>query len=248
MSSRFDSSQIKIRKIVPKSAKRIRDVAPIHLTVNTEIKDKSDLPKIVEEPCLPACQDLYDKNIKIEESNSNRDSPYESYIAVNDKYLSAENKAIIARLLKSCKITRYDYGGPNVKFGLKTNPDMLVSDVSRQLSEMLSVLHPQDMLYNFITPKGLADEFNAHLKKYPKDKEAIFNQYGVILVNGVPSINPQKYAKNVGGVYDPETGNVYTNRESFRKHKVYANLVPKAKTIKLRPPITIVKRVKLASH
>ena len=56
---------------VKQPIKRLRDVAQIFLAGNTQVESKADLAKIVEEPCLAVCEDLYDKNILTYWSSAN---------------------------------------------------------------------------------------------------------------------------------------------------------------------------------
>ena len=55
----------------PDNGKRIKDIEPIELE-GVIIKRKEDLRRVVEEPCLEACETLYDLNIETNMSSANR--------------------------------------------------------------------------------------------------------------------------------------------------------------------------------
>lgn len=51
------------------------------------VKNREELRKIIEEPCLPACLTLYDKNIQTVSSSANkREIGGQAYININNNF------------------------------------------------------------------------------------------------------------------------------------------------------------------
>lgn len=65
------------------------------------VKDREDLRRIIEEPCLDACLTLYDKNIQTVSSSANEGNRGgEAYICINYDSLEEDNKQILKRLIE----------------------------------------------------------------------------------------------------------------------------------------------------
>ena len=150
-------------------AEFLRDVKQIFLAGNASVNCRQDLAKFVEEPCLAACEDLYDKNILTYWSSANQRSPNYSFILVRYKFLDANNKSTVDALVKN-NILQIDTAheswnggtkqyGPGICLGIKTDSDMRVADISQKLCEMASYFDYQDILYNIYTPKFLMEQF-----------------------------------------------------------------------------------------
>jgi len=152
--------------------KRIRDVERIFEAGNTEVATKADLAKIIEEPCLAVCEDLYDKNILTYWSSSNKDNPNKSFVLIRYESLDEANKAIADSLVMEGKATEdnvHESGngqgknyGKGICIGIDSNSDMLVSKVSSQLRALASSFEHQDILYNMYTPEYLAGQHPFH--------------------------------------------------------------------------------------
>lgn len=146
----------------------LRDVPRIFIAGNAIIEHKSDLVKFVEEPCLPACEDLYDKNILTYWSSANRDSPNYSFILVRYDFLDDVNKAMADKLINQ-GILRKDTAheswnsqnaiyGHGVCLGVCTSSDTKVADVSQALLDLASNFVYQDIMYNIYTPDYLREQ------------------------------------------------------------------------------------------
>ena len=87
-------------------AKKIKDVLPIRNHTDIKIKNKEDLQEIVEEPCLKACQQLFEKNIQTVDSGCNSENcNNRAYITINYDTLGKQNKSIADNLIKDGVIT-----------------------------------------------------------------------------------------------------------------------------------------------
>ena len=223
--------------------KRIRDVKCIFEAGNTEIKTKSDLPKIIEEPCLAVCEDLYDKNILTYWSSSNQDNPDKSFVLIRYESLDDKNKAIADKLLEENKITEDnniashlgDNYGKGICLSIDSNADMLVSDVSDQLKKLASVFEHQDILYNTYSPQDLLKEFNS--RAYGEEKSYKFphiDSYAPFIIaketldDGSISFSTQKAAQHLNWLYDEKSGNMYKDEETLRRHNTYLKLKEKS--------------------
>ncbi|MCL2338336.1 MAG: hypothetical protein FWC51_00050 [Proteobacteria bacterium] len=271
MTSKFDHSNTKIKN----SMKRIRDVDRIFVAGNAEINSKSDLVKFVEEPCLAVCEDFYDKNILTYWASSNKKAPNNSYVCIRYESLDPANKAIADRLLKENKITisPYESGnsagnkyGKGIYLGIPSDPDMLVSDVSKQLQKLASVFKRQDILYNMYTPEYLigCHPFNAptetfgfpdlqtticgeqYTDAYQPHRERLFDEVHLLpkkQENGSFAVDMKEVAQKIGWIYHAENGNIYKNEETLRRHNAYENLKKKQKA-KIRVSKKITPKVK----
>ena len=181
---------------------RLNDVDQIFLAGNTQINSKADLAKIVEKPCLAACEQLYDKNILTYWSSANRESPDKAEILIRYESLDENNKKI-ANDLKDRGIlsigsyldswnTAEEYG-PAVILRIQTNSNMTVQEISDQLCEIAMNFVPQDIKYNVYTP----DYLSQYAPFYGKPK-AIF---------GFPSLKRTILGDEQESLYSPKTEN-----------------------------------------
>ena len=142
----------------------LRDVEKFSLAGNTQVNYKADLAKIIEIPCLAACELLYDKNILTYWSSSNRDSPDKAEILIRFESLDEKNKKIANELSNSGIVligpyhdswnTAEEYG-PAVILRIETNPNMTVNEISDQLCDITNNFVQQDIKYNVYTPDYL---------------------------------------------------------------------------------------------
>ena len=145
----------KYRVEQPDNEKRIKDIEPINLEGVT-IKRKEDLKRFVEEPCLEACEALYDLNIETYMSSANKNNVGDyGYIQIICDSLSEENKQILLRMLevennKGRVYLGRGHGSEHEKFiGLQIsiNEDTTVEDVKRAFRDIISTLKIQDVMY-----------------------------------------------------------------------------------------------------
>lgn len=82
-------------------ARKIKDVPAFHQGTNIPVTTRDDLKEIVEEPCLKACQQLFDKNIETMDSGCNGENCSDcAYIIVNYDTLDDHNKQIADNMVK----------------------------------------------------------------------------------------------------------------------------------------------------
>ena len=142
------------------------------------IVTRDKLPNVIEKPCLEACIDLYDKNIRTVASNSNIQyatiGPHESrglFIHIDYNSLSGENKRI-AHELQNKKLveinTNDTYGGITKKVIIKGEPEKTTRSFGRpvyniQAFEEKSVriaemFQDQDVLYGRYKPEEVVQQ------------------------------------------------------------------------------------------
>ena len=144
---------------------KLSDVEKIFLAGNTQINSKADLAKVVEKPCLAACEQLYDKNILTYWSSSNKESPNKAEVVIRYESLDERNKKIANDLCArgilligpylDSKNTAEEYWLA-VILRIKTNPNMAVKEISEQLCNIAMNFVPQDIKYNVYTPDYLS--------------------------------------------------------------------------------------------
>ncbi len=133
--------------------KKIKDVAPIKEHTNIAIKTKEDLVAIVEEPCLKACEMLFEKNIKTVDSGCNgENSSHRAYVTINYDTLSEKNKQIADDLIKQGKMQFYPKGDNlrnyfnQVEVEVLTKPEDFVANVEKKLLAVVSCFERQDKI------------------------------------------------------------------------------------------------------
>jgi hypothetical protein len=190
--------------MTPESAARpIRNIQPIQLSQGQEVRQMADLERFVEGPALPACQDLYDKNIKtISASANQKDANGLAYIDVDYDTLSDENKRIAA---ENGEIMTYMIGEAAqpiedqpkaVKLAVPVTPEDTEETVASKLFELSERLQPQDL--RWAPTYSLAD-----LKKvYGYDSEEPVNLEDFV---------------GEGYYYDPNSKLFHLSEELFRK-------------------------------
>ncbi|MBR3676901.1 MAG: hypothetical protein IKN71_07185 [Alphaproteobacteria bacterium] len=155
-----------------KNKKRLRDVEKIFLAGNTQVNCKADLKKIVEEPCLAVCEDLYDKNILTCWSSANKDAPDRAYVLIRYESLDDNNKKIADDMIAKGILSdepRYQFDSFNAaqEYGkalylcINTTPDTEVAKISEKLCQIAAAFLPQDIRYNVYTPQYLLENYFA---------------------------------------------------------------------------------------
>jgi hypothetical protein len=77
----------------------LAEIPPIQHTQGELITSMNDIERFVESPAVPACQDLFNKNIRTVSASANaKDVNACAYIDVDASSLSEENRAIAARI------------------------------------------------------------------------------------------------------------------------------------------------------
>lgn len=147
-------------KFTIKPKKRIRDVPAFHQGTSIPITTKEDLKEIVEEPCLKACQYLFEKNIETMDSGCNGENCADcAYIIINYDTLDMKNQLIAQRMIhygkaqffpKSDVCVRNYFNQVFIK--IPTSPDEYVSDVSERLCNVVKDFVPQRRIVKKMDP------------------------------------------------------------------------------------------------
>ena len=139
--------------------KQIKDVKACENNPGIGINKKEDLAKIVDEPCLRACEELFDKNIRTFDSGCNQQVSDRAYVSIAYDSLDLKNKLLVQKLISEKKAflikTDFDYYDEDVvQFKISTTPDDLVIDVSDKLCKAVSVLKKQEKIIEKDPRKG----------------------------------------------------------------------------------------------
>jgi hypothetical protein len=119
-------------------------------------KDRDAIPLYADEPCVEACQLLYDLNIQTFTSgghvNGEENATGIAYIGIVYDTLSEENKRIAEDMIKNgiiANIVNNEGRGTGLTISLDVpiNSDSLVGEVSDKLVQLASMFQQQDVLY-----------------------------------------------------------------------------------------------------
>ena len=119
-------------------------------------KNRDAISLYADEPCVEACQLLYDLNIKTYTSSGHVDGKEnangEAYIGINYDSLSERNKEIANDLISQGIIDSIGDNsargnGLTISLSIPIKSDSLVGDVSDKLVQLASLFQPQDVLY-----------------------------------------------------------------------------------------------------
>lgn len=143
-----------------KPRRKIRDVPAFHQGTSIPITTKEDLKEIVEEPCLKACQYLFEKNIETMDSGCNGENCADcAYIIINYDTMDAQNQLIAQRMIHQGKakfLPKSDVCVRNyfnqVFIKIPTSPDEYVSDVSEKLCHVVQDFVPQRKIVKKMDP------------------------------------------------------------------------------------------------
>ncbi|MBR1600356.1 MAG: hypothetical protein IJ677_02125, partial [Alphaproteobacteria bacterium] len=199
---------------VKQPIKRLRDVEQIFLAGNTQVESKADLAKIVEEPCLAVCENLYDKNILTYWSSANKNAPDRAYVLIRYESLDDNNKKIADNLIAQGVLSdapKYNFDSYNTAqeygkalyLGIDTNPDMEVAEISEKLRQIASEFAPQDIKYNVYTPEYLLEN------SFGKKPETF----------AFPSLKTAVCGEKLSDDYKPEREAVLTSIKIMMKYK-----------------------------
>lgn len=142
-----------------KPAKKVKDVAAFHQGTSIPIT-RENLKDVVEEPCLKACQMLFDKNIETMDSGCNGENCSNcAYIIINYDTLSDANQQIADRLVNIGKIKFFSKSDVCVRnyfnqifVSVPTNPEELVSNVEKRLCLAVQDFVPQQKIIKKMNP------------------------------------------------------------------------------------------------
>ena len=119
-------------------------------------KDRDAISLYADEPCVEACQLLYDLNIQTYTSSGHVDGKEnaegEAYIGIVYDTLSDENKRIAKEMINNGIIDNIANNegrrtGLTISLRVPINSDSLVGEVSDKLVQLASMFQQQDVLY-----------------------------------------------------------------------------------------------------
>jgi hypothetical protein len=210
----------------------IKDIEPIEGsqaigyggTTGIIVKDRSDIEKIVEGPCLEACLDLYDKNIRTIDSGANKnDIGRNGFIGINYDSLDDENKKVVAKLVQKGLIPPFTLsdnpkqrGGRDFNIIVQVFDTDDVIDISNKFLQVTNFFQTQDVLYGQIS-------YEQGLK--------IVDYYAGEKIDMSESDRFQ-FAIDIGYVYDENLKCFWENAELARKHNIYVNNTSQPKPVR----------------
>lgn len=148
------------------------------------VRDKSVLSLIIDEPCLKACEYLYDCNIRTTGSSANG-SNFNSKGTIDIDYssLSAENievyKQLVEMELIKAKVEDKDRND-NIVFTLSVpmNKTTTVEEFSRKMEVLAQYFQPQDILYGNYNAEQMLEKMNESLNNNSVTQSGIsMNKY-----------------------------------------------------------------------
>lgn len=158
-----------------KPKRKIRDVVAFYQGTSLPIRTKEDLKDIVEEPCLKACQYLFEKNIETMDSGCNGENCADcAYIIINYDTMDTQNQLIAQRMVHQGKAKFFPKSDVCVRnyfnqvfIKIPTSPDEYVSDVSEKLYHAVENFVPQRKIVKKMDPaKIIAMHQRAQNKNY----------------------------------------------------------------------------------
>ena len=190
------------------------------------------IPLYADEPCVEACQLLYDLNIQTYTSGGHvdgkEDATGEAFIGIVYESLSEENKQIAQQLIEKglideIKEDRGQTGIHTFSLSVPITSDSLVGEVSDQLVAIASLFRQQDVLYG----KSTIDEIKR--SAFIKDKYEDHLYYDVYTLEPVRDDETEKmeafaqaYAEEACTRMFTEDGVVYyVSEDLLHKHQEY---------------------------
>ncbi|MDD5181633.1 MAG: hypothetical protein PHC66_00490 [Candidatus Nanoarchaeia archaeon] len=165
------------------------------------IYNRSELKKVVEKPLLPACEELYDKNIRTTQSSANQKDIGlygRAFIEIDYQGLSSENKKIADDLVAK------GLGGfrdkETIDVYIPVNQETTVDEVKRKSLELAHRFKKQPVTWGMLTLKEITDS----TPLLESDRT-----------------DPEKVAKMTGLVYDKDENIFYQSKELHKKAKEY---------------------------
>ncbi|MBR4106451.1 MAG: hypothetical protein IKK52_04030 [Alphaproteobacteria bacterium] len=136
-----------------KPPRKVKDVAAFHQGTSIPVT-RDNLKDVVEEPCLKACQILFDKNIETMDSGCNGENCSNcAYIIINYDTLSNANRQIADKLVENGKVKFLPKSDVCVRnyfnqifVSVPTNPEELVSNVEKRLCLAVQDFVPQQKI------------------------------------------------------------------------------------------------------
>ena len=201
-------------------------------TANAIVKDRETLKSMIDEPCLEACEYLFDCNILTTTSSANKNdiSKGTGFIGINYDSLDETNKEIYNKLKEKQLVG--EYGSHTNTYGIETH-DFLINipltsettseEFSNRLMEIAKMFQKQELLYGSYTKEefkkiayeGLSnivmvDNFTGTFENY------LFSRHeDDVFVDDIL----RDYASIYGYHYDEQEGKYWISKELYLKAK-----------------------------
>lgn len=133
---------------------KIKDVLPHQKHTDISINTKEDLEQIVDEPCLKACTDLFEKNIETVDSGCNGvDSSNIAYIVIKYDTLDETNKKIADTLVDNVSVF-FEKRNPlsmrslysKIRIVMPTTPEETIFMVEKKLAAITQKFKKQERI------------------------------------------------------------------------------------------------------
>jgi hypothetical protein len=203
----------------------IRDIEPISgdLVVGyggTEeiiVKDRNDITKIVEAPCIDACLDLYDKNIRTVNSGANKyNIGNHGFIGINYDSLDDVNKKIVSELIQRGVLKPFtlsnnpeNRGGRDFNISVPIFDSDSIDDVSQRFLRITNFFKPQDILYGRLDYEQGLKIVDGYVGEQVEMSESERFQFAI----------------DCGCVFDENLDCFWEEQELARKHNEYINFI-----------------------
>lgn len=192
-------------------------------TENVIVKNREDLRKIIEEPCLPSCLVLYDKNIRTVNSSANkREIGGQAYIGIDYDSLDENNKRILEDLIARGIIEQQELsdnpqkrGGRDITIKVPVTEEDTVGTVSDKFMAIIRQFEVQDVLYGRRSVESVLNEINQHYQDFCHP-----NENGEVEFEEIKDIITSVYTDMV---YDEETDMFWETKDLLDKHKQFIN-------------------------
>ena len=138
-----------------KSKKQIKDVEPLDYSgIGFTVEKKEDLISFIDEPCLRACEELFDKKIRTVDSGCSKVAPERAYVTIAYDSLDWKNKMLAHKMISDGKALLIQATDENVfrvpesmlEIAVQTNPDDFVDVVSARLCDAIGAFAKQERM------------------------------------------------------------------------------------------------------
>lgn len=224
------NTKIKDVKIIRTGLDNVEEEQNNFVKVGTENcipKNRDAILLYADEPCVAACQLLYDLNIQTFSSGAHVDGEENKegigFIGIIYDTLSDQNKKIVLDMIASGIIPPLTNGegrGYGLVFNLevKIKSDSLVGDVSDQLLALASYFKPQDVLYGRMTKEEMQ---SSYFVKIDENKYLDNLTYGMVTYDEMNVLLPQYVAYQCENMYSDDGETYFISEDLLQKHLKY---------------------------
>ena len=196
------------------------------------VRDREDLRKIIEAPCLAACMALYDKNIRTTFSTANKNNiGADAIICICYDSLDENNKRILERLMNEGVIGEVDLDSSefldqlehDISIKVPISEDDTVGTVSDRFMQIVANFQEQDVLYGKYTITF--ENKLKYLSSFHYDElEGVCNEKREVNIDNLEKLF-EKYKREFIEInnfyYDSGEDIIWETEELYRKHKRY---------------------------